>query len=61
MNHSVHLVESPYLVRQNNRDLTILAWVVTLLTTAFHLVSSTSQMIKIREKSLPLYYELQDS
>jgi hypothetical protein len=31
MNQTVRLVENPYLVQQHNRDLTILAWVVTLL------------------------------
>lgn len=31
MNQTVQLPGNPYLVRQSNRDLTILAWVVTLL------------------------------
>ena len=31
MNQSVRLMENPYLVRQSSRDLTILAWGVTLL------------------------------
>lgn len=31
MNQSVHLAHNPYLVQQSNRELTIVAWVVTLL------------------------------
>ncbi len=34
MNQSIRLAENPYLVKESSRDLTILAWVVTLLISA---------------------------